>query len=102
MTDNKNFCTSYNIESSLKDKNEWGLVKSYASIWIDECNGQSLSLGENQCFDLGLLRARDSLEVHKKLFGDKQDFRIVLSKDSFEEVGREFVFKGKTIKSVNE
>lgn len=98
MSDTTNAASVWAVQSKLLEEvdkeYEWGDCQSFTSILIDECNGSRLDLGTDNTFDLGYVRAQASLNYHRKMFSSTQEFQIVLKKGRFDEVGKEFTFKG--------
>jgi len=98
MSDTTNAASVWAVQSKLletSDKEyEWGDIISFTSILIDECNGSRLDEAEDNRFDLGYVRAVEYASRMGKLYAATQYFRVVLKKGRFDEVGKEFTFKG--------
>ena len=96
MSDTTNFASSWVLEGRVLKAKEWGHYYHFSSILIEECNGTPLctKMGMDNTFDLGYVRAQAALNHHRKMFGSTQEFRVVLKEGHFDEVGKEFTFKG--------
>ncbi len=98
MSDTTNAASVWAVQSKLLEtadkEHEWGDCMSFTSILIDECNGSRLDLGTDNTFDLGYVRAVEYASRMGKLYAATQYFRVVLKKGWFDEVGKEFTFKG--------
>tara|TARA_R100000030_G_C3143092_1_gene96235 strand:- start:152 stop:460 length:309 start_codon:yes stop_codon:yes gene_type:complete len=98
----QNTASAWVLEGRVHGEEEWGHYFSFTSILIDECNDTPLKtrMGLDNRFDLGKARAESSLSYHRRAFGETQEFRVVLKNDwsPVDEVGVEYVFKGKTRK----
>jgi len=94
MSDTTNAASVWAVQSRLHKTKDWGDCISFASILIEECNGSRLDVGTDNTFDLGYVRAQAALNYHRKMFGGSQEFQVVLKKGWFENVGKEFTFKG--------
>ena len=94
MLDTTGFSSAWVLESRLLKTKEWGNCYSFCSILIEECNGNRLDVVTDNTFDLGYVRAQAALNHHRKMFGSTQEFRVVLKEGRFDEVGKEFTFKG--------
>ena len=97
MTDT-NAASVWVVESKLletADKEyEWGDCMSFTSILIDECNSHRLDEVEDNTFDLGYVRAVEYAQRMGRMYAATQYFRVTLKDSRFDNVGKEFVFKG--------
>ena len=96
MSDTTNAASVWAVQSKLLETSDedWGDCQSFTSILIEECNGSRLDLGTDNTFDLGYVRAQASLNYHRKMFSSTQEFQIVLKEGHFDNLGKEFTFKG--------
>ena len=98
----QNTASAWVLEGRLHGEKEWGHYWTFTSILIEEVNGNPLlpSSGIDDRFDIGKARADSMLAHHRKMFGETQEFRLVLKDDwsPVDEVDVEYVYKGKTRK----
>lgn len=94
MSDTNNLASVWTVQNRLQNEKEWNDCYSFTSILIEECNGGRLDVGTDDTFDLGYVRAQAYLNHQQKMWGKSQDFQIVLKKGRFDDVGKQFTFKG--------